>query len=118
MRAIHYAAPHSIEEAISLLQRIGSKARILAGGTDLIVQVGTGARDVDVIVDGKHIPELMELAFDSERGLTLGAAVPCYRVYEDPEIRRRYPGLVDATSIIGGTAIQGRASVGGRRWMA
>jgi len=113
MRALQYAAPHSIEEAISLLQQFGSKARILAGGTDLIVQVGAGARDVDVIVDGKHIPELMELAFDSERGLTLGAAVPCYRIYEDPEIRRRYPGLVDAISIIGGTAIQGRASVGG-----
>jgi carbon-monoxide dehydrogenase medium subunit len=113
MRAVQYASPHSKEEAILLLQEFGSKARILAGGTDLIVQVGAGARDVDVIVDGKRIPELMELAFDPERGLTLGAAVPCYRLYEDPEIRRRYPGLVDAASIIGGTAIQGRASVGG-----
>ena len=67
MRAIQYAAPQSLEEAISLLLQIGPKARILAGGTDLIVQVGTDARDVDVIVDGKHIPELMELAFDTER---------------------------------------------------
>jgi CO/xanthine dehydrogenase FAD-binding subunit len=113
MRAIQYAAPRSIEEAVVLLDQFGSKARILAGGTDLIVQVGAGARDVDVVVDGKRIPELMELTFDSERGLTLGAAVPCYRVYEDPEIRRRYPALVDAASLIGGTAIQGRASVGG-----
>jgi carbon-monoxide dehydrogenase medium subunit len=113
MRAIHYASPHSVEEAVSLLQQLGPKARILAGGTDLIVQAGAGARDVDAIVDGKRIPELMELAFDSERGLMLGAAVPCYRIYEDPEIRRRYPGLVDAASIIGGTAVQGRASVGG-----
>jgi CO/xanthine dehydrogenase FAD-binding subunit len=113
MRTLQYAAPPSLEEAVSLLQQFGSKARVLAGGTDLIVQASTGARDVEVMVDGKRIPELMELAFDSERGLTLGAAVPCYRIYEDPMIRRRYPGLVDAASIIGGTAIQGRASVGG-----
>lgn len=113
MRAIQYAAPHSVEEAVLLLQQTGSKARILAGGTDLIVQVGADAREVDVFVDGKRIRELMELSFDAERGLTLGAAVPCCRIYEDPEVRRHYPGLVDAVSIIGGTAIQGRASVGG-----
>jgi CO/xanthine dehydrogenase FAD-binding subunit len=113
MRAIQYAAPRSVEDAISLLQDIGPKARILAGGTDLIVQVGANARDVEVIVDAKHIPELMELAFDPDQGLTLGAAVPCCRIYEDPVLCRRYPGLVDAASIIGGTAIQGRASVGG-----
>ncbi len=113
MHAIQYAAPHSVEEAIVLLQKFGPKARILAGGTDLIVQVGAGARDVDVIVNGKHIAELMDLSFDSEQGLTLGASVPCYRFYEDPEVREHYPGLVDAASLIGGTAIQGRASVGG-----
>lgn len=113
MRAIQYAAPHSVEEAVSLLQQFGTKARILAGGTDLIVQVGTDARDVEVMVDGKRIPDLMELTFDAERGLTIGAAVPCYRLYENPAVRQLYPGLVDAASIIGGTAIQGRASLGG-----
>jgi carbon-monoxide dehydrogenase medium subunit len=113
MRAIQYAAPHTVEEAILLLQQFGSKARMMAGGTDLIIQVGAGARDVDVFVDGKRIRELMELTFDSERGLTLGAAVPCCHIYENPGIQRHYPGLVDATSIIGGTAIQGRASLGG-----
>ncbi len=113
MRAIQYAAPRSLGDAVAILQERGNKARILAGGTDLIVQVGEDARDVDVMVDGKHIPELMELSFDPEKGLTLGAAVPCYRIYEHPEIKKHYPGLVDSTSIIGGTGIQGRASVGG-----
>lgn len=113
MRAIQYAAPTSLGDAIVILQETGAKARILAGGTDLIVQVGEDARDVDVLVDGKHIPELMELSFDPARGLTLGAAVPCYRIYEHTEVRQHYPGLVDAASIIGGTGIQGRASVGG-----
>lgn len=113
MRAIQYAAPRSLDDAVAILQAVGAKARILAGGTDLIVQVGTDARDVEVFVDGKHIPELMEISFDTAKGLTLGAAVPCYRIYENPLIKQHYPALVDATSIIGGTGIQGRASVGG-----
>ncbi len=113
MRAIQYAAPKSLGDAVALLQSFGPKARILAGGTDLIVQVGADARDVDLFVDGKRIPELTALSFDPAQGLALGAAVPCYRIYEDAAVRKHYPGLVDAVSIIGGTAIQGRASVGG-----
>lgn len=113
MRAIQYAAPRSLSDAVAILQERGSKARILAGGTDLIVQVGENVRDVDTLVDGKHIPELMEISFDPITGLTLGAAVPCYRIYEHPEIQSHYSGLVDSASIIGGTGIQGRASIGG-----
>lgn len=113
MRAIQYAAPQSLDEAVTLLAEVGPKARILAGGTDIIVQVGSNARDVDMLVDGKRIPELMALSFDSAKGLTLGAAVPCYQIYENALAQKHYPGLVDAVSIIGGTAIQGRASVGG-----
>jgi CO/xanthine dehydrogenase FAD-binding subunit len=113
MHAIQYAAPRTLQDVLAILQEYGAKARILAGGTDLIVQAGMGTRDVDVFVDGKRIPELMHLAFDPVEGLTIGAAVPCYRIYEDPQISQRYPGLVDAVSIIGSTAIQGRASVGG-----
>ena len=113
MRAIQYAAPESIREAAALLGEFGARARVLAGGTDLIVQVREYVREIDVMVDGKQIPELMELSFDPEKGLTLGAAVPCYRIYSDPTVVRYYPGLIDAVSLIGGTAIQGRASVGG-----
>jgi CO/xanthine dehydrogenase FAD-binding subunit len=113
MRAIQYAAPTTIEEAVSILRDVGPSARVLAGGTDLIPQMNEHIRDVGVVVDGKRIPELMEMSFDPDRGLTLGAAVPCCRVYEDQTVQRVYAGLVDAASIIGGTAIQGRASIGG-----
>jgi carbon-monoxide dehydrogenase medium subunit len=113
MHAVQYAAPTTLADAIAILQDFGAKARILAGGTDLIVQVAADARPVDLFVDGKRIPELMELTFDAQEGLTLGAAVPCYRIYENADIQRHYPGLVDAASIIGSTGIQGRASIGG-----
>jgi carbon-monoxide dehydrogenase medium subunit len=113
VRDIQYAAPQSVTDAVAILNQFGNRARVLAGGTDLIVQVREHIRDVDVLVDGKQIPELMALSYSPDAGLSLGAAVPCYVVYGNPEAIRHYPGLVDAASIIGGTAIQGRASVGG-----
>ena len=113
MRPIQYAAPASVPDAIQILSQFGPRARVLAGGTDLIVQVREYAREVDVFVDGKGISELTQLSFSEDDGLTIGAAVPCYQLCGDPHVARRYPGLVDAAGIIGGTAIQGRASVGG-----
>lgn len=113
MREIQYAAPTSVSDAVALLSQFGSRARVLAGGTDLIVQMREHLREVDLVVDGKKIPELTALTFDSSTGLTLGAAVPCYEIYNNDTVKQHYAGLVDAASIIGGTGIQGRASVGG-----
>jgi CO/xanthine dehydrogenase FAD-binding subunit len=113
LRAIQYAAPTSISDAVSILTNIGARARVLAGGTDLIPQVNEYMRDVDVVVDCKRIPEVMELSFSSTNGLTIGAAVPCYRIYENRDVQSHYAGIADAASIIGSTGIQGRASLGG-----
>jgi carbon-monoxide dehydrogenase medium subunit len=113
VRPLRYARPESVQEAVAILDEIGPKARILAGGTDLIPQVNEYIRDADVFVDGKRIPELMELRFESDGTLLLGAAVPCYRFYADPRVCETFHGLVDAARIIGSTGIQGRASIGG-----
>jgi carbon-monoxide dehydrogenase medium subunit len=113
LQAFDYAAARSVEEAVSLLAQHGDQARVLAGGTDLIVQVREGRRKVAVIVDVKGIPELNQLSYDPQRGLLLGAAVPCHKIYGDAAIAEAYPGLIDAVSLVGGTAIQGRATVGG-----
>lgn len=114
MHWIDYASPHSVREAVDLLNDADGSARILAGGTDLLVQLRGGRfDDVDLVVDGKNIPELNEITYDPEGGLTLGAAVPCYRMYGNQAISRAYPGLIDSASLIGGTQIQGRASFGG-----
>ena len=61
----------------------------------------------------RTFPELTDVSFDPATGLTLGAAVPCYRTYTDAQVTSNYPALVDSTTIIGGIQIQGRASVGG-----
>lgn len=113
MKWIEFARPHSVEEAIALLTERGDRARPLAGGTDLIVQLRTGVHEPDHVVDIKMIPELNELIVCSETGLTLGAAVPCYRIYNDENLAAQYPAVIDSAAIIGGTQIQGRASFGG-----
>jgi CO/xanthine dehydrogenase FAD-binding subunit len=111
---IDYQSPHSIRGAVDLLNQAGDKARVLAGGTDLLVQLRGGRfNNVNLIVDGKNIPELNELSFDTQDGLTIGAAVPCYRIYGNRTVRNAYPGLIDSASLIGGTQIQGRATFGG-----
>ncbi len=113
MRDFAYITANTVSEAVTLLDEKGQSARILAGGTDLIVQVREARRDVDWMIDIKSIPEVNVLDYNADTGLTLGAAVECYKIYAVDEICDAYPGLVDATKIIGGTAIQGRAAVGG-----
>ena len=113
MKWIDYAAPTSIKETVGLLAQRGDKARLLAGGTDLLVQLRTGRLQPDLVVDVKGIPELNEVAYDSHTGLMVGAAVPCYKIYTNQAVASAYPGLIDAVSLIGGIQIQGRASLGG-----
>src|SRR3954453_11326738 len=113
LKDFSYAAPTSLKEAADMLAHANGKARVLAGGTDIIVQLREGLRDADLVVDVKKIPELMELSYSAGKGLRLGASVPCYRIYEHSEIAKAYPALVDATRIVGGWQIQSRASVGG-----
>jgi CO/xanthine dehydrogenase FAD-binding subunit len=112
MRDFDYAAPTTVAEAVQLLQAHKGAARPLAGGTDLIDQVRVGRLSPDLVVDIKKIPELTGIHF-SAKGLRIGAAVPCYRLYHDPEITAAYTALTDSAAIIGGIQVQSRASVGG-----
>jgi carbon-monoxide dehydrogenase medium subunit len=113
LKDFEYALAATIDEAVSLLAARGDRAKILAGGTDILVQLREGMREADLVLDIKKIPELMELSYSPERGLRLGAAVPCYRVYGNPQVAAAYPALADASQIIGGWQIQSRASIGG-----
>jgi CO/xanthine dehydrogenase FAD-binding subunit len=113
LQAFEYTAPKSLEEALFLLDEKSESSRVLAGGTDLLVQMRGGRWNVDRIVDVKHIPELNEISYTQGGELRIGASVSCCRIYEDSNIVSAFPGLIDAAGLIGGIQIQGRATLGG-----
>jgi CO/xanthine dehydrogenase FAD-binding subunit len=107
-----YVAPSTVDEAVAVLNEHGDRARPLAGGTDLLVKARANVWELDAVVDIKNIPELMDLKVGND-GLSIGAGVPCYQVYENDTIAADYPGIVDGASIIGGIQVQSRAGLGG-----
>jgi len=115
LKWIDFEKPNTVEDAVKLLSDSGGTARAMAGGTDLIVMLRVGHPRVnpDVVVDIKSIPELNELSYDANKGLTVGAAVECYKIYGDDNVNSHFSALNDSATLIGGTQIQGRASFGG-----
>ncbi|PYR40220.1 MAG: oxidoreductase [Acidobacteria bacterium] len=108
---MRYETPQSVGEAVRLMAA-DPDARVLAGGTDLLVQFRAGVRQPSAFVDVKRIPELMSITIDGQ-GLRLGAATAAAVIGEHVELRTLWPGLVEAVQLIGSTQIQGRGSVGG-----
>ncbi len=109
---MRYEAPDTVDAAIALLGGAAQGARVLAGGTDLLVQLRAGAIEPEVVVDIKHIDETRTIS-EEAGGFRVGAAVAGAELTEHPEVRRHFPGVVEAVDLIGSTQIQGRASMGG-----
>ncbi|MBT5265793.1 MAG: xanthine dehydrogenase family protein subunit M [Rhodospirillaceae bacterium] len=108
---MRYEAPGSVDEAVALLAS-DSDAKVLAGGTDLIVQMRSGLRKLGLVVDVKKIDELMSVSSDGG-AWTIGAAVSGAEMNENAALKKDWPGVVEAVDLIGSTQVQGRASAGG-----
>lgn len=113
MQDFDYTAPQTVEDVVAALQKNPGAAQVLSGGTDLLVQLREGRKSAALVVDIKRVAEVNQIVFDPEGGLILGAAAACSQVCQDARLHAAYPGLLDAVALIGGTQIQGRASVGG-----
>lgn len=113
MQAFGYVPANTIAEVSELLTINNGKARLLCGGTDLLVQLREFRATAELLIDVKRIPELISIQYDQDNGLWIGAAASCYQICHNESIKENYPGLVDAIRLIGGTQIQYRASVGG-----
>jgi len=111
MSSMEYHAPTTVGEACSLLGATAN-CRVLAGGTDLLVQMRGGLVQPACIIDIKAIPGIKDVDL-TQQGLTLGAAAPAQSITERQDIKGIYPGLVEAIDLIGSTQVQGRCSVGG-----
>jgi len=109
---MRYEAPESVEGAVALLVGAKGEARVLAGGTDLLVQMRADVVEPELIVDIKKIAETRAVT-EEKGGWRIGAAVTGAELKENARLKKIWPGVVEAANLIGSTQIQGRATLGG-----
>src|SRR5260221_6730533 len=107
-----YTAPTTVEEAVRALAGASGTAKLLSGGTDLLVQLRSGRAKPDLIVDIKKIPDIAGIR-ERNGGFVIGASTPGAVIGECEALRRAWPGVVEAANLIGSTQVQGRASLAG-----
>jgi CO/xanthine dehydrogenase FAD-binding subunit len=112
MSAMQYEAPGSLDEAVAILAKANGDARILAGGTDLLVQLRAGFIQPGLVIDIKKIAEMRAITAE-DGGFRIGAAVTGAELGEHADVKRAWPGFVEAMELVGSTQIQGRATPGG-----
>ncbi len=112
MGNLRYEAPDSLADAVTLLARANGAARVLAGGTDVIVQMQTELIEPELLVDIKKIPELRRITVE-RTGFRLGAAVTCMELIEHQGLAAAWPGVIDGVQLIGSVQVKGRATLGG-----
>ena len=113
MRAFDLYEPRSIEEACSLLAQFDDQAAVLAGGTDLLVELKTGIINLAYLVNLKKIPELDYITFDREKGLKIGALVTWTELLESELIATHYPVLIKAGEVMASSQIRNIATLAG-----
>jgi carbon-monoxide dehydrogenase medium subunit len=112
MPRVNYTAPSTVDEAVSILAGSTGLAKVLSGGTDLLVQMKSGRMKPEMIVDTKRIPELIGIREEGNAYL-IGAATPGVMLSSNQALEHAYPGIVEGADLIGSTQIQGRASLAG-----
>ena len=112
MTSLSYAAPTSVDDAVKLLAGASGLAKVLSGGTDLLVQLRSGRLKPELIVDTKKIPGIIGIR-EENGGFVVGAATPGAVVEAHAGMNKAWPGVVEALDLIGSTQVQGRCSLAG-----
>src|SRR5262245_25830758 len=99
-----YTAPTTVEEAVRALAGASGVAKVLSGGTDLLVQLRSGRAKPDLIVDIKRIPDMSGIR-ERDGGFALGAATSGAVIGEHAGLRQAWPGVVEAANLIGSTQV-------------
>lgn len=113
MRPFELYQPTSAAEAIVLLTRHGTRASLLAGGTDLLVEIKENIRAPDVVIDAKHIPGLRDLSVSADGGLRFGALVTAREIETSAAVKASYRGLWQAVRELGSIQVRNRATIAG-----
>jgi aerobic carbon-monoxide dehydrogenase medium subunit len=113
MKRFEYFEPKTLDDAVSLLSLYDGKANVLAGGTDLLVEIKEHVRQPDYVINIKKIANVDHLHYDAKEGLRFGALVTARDIEISPVVREKYPALSQAASEIGSIQIRNRATVAG-----
>ncbi len=113
MKPFEYYEPASLAEASDLLRRLGKDASIIAGGTDLLVEMKEELRSVLHLVNIKKIPNLRDFTYDPAAGLRFGALVTVREIETSPHVIGNYPNLAKAVSLLGSVQVRNRATIVG-----
>ncbi len=113
MARFEYLEARTLRQAISLLQRYGDQARLVAGSTDFLVRWRQGAWQTRYVINLQHIPALQRVSYSARSGLRLGALVTLQTLETHPDIRRHYPALATGATSFAGVQIRNLATVGG-----
>ena len=113
MHRFTYYAPQTLDEAVTLLKERGDGVKLLAGGTDLLVQMKEAGLHPSSVVSLHALPELRDIEFDEGQGLRVGAGVPLADVASFPAVRERYGALADGAGIVGSVQTRNMATLGG-----
>ncbi len=112
MTDLRYEAPDNLDAAIVLLSGAKGPTRLLAGGTDIIVQMETDLIEPELIVDIKRIPALKGIASENG-GFRVGAATSGMQICDHKAFAAAWPGVIEGVKLIGSIQVKGRASMGG-----
>lgn len=110
MRRFEYFEPGTLDEARRLLSAGG---QVLAGGTDLLVEIKEQLRRVDRVVNIKKIPGMDALSYDTRGGLRIGALVTAREIELSPFVSEKYPNLIQAVRELGSIQVRNRATIVG-----
>jgi len=110
---LQYLEPRSMEEALSLLLRHKDAAKVMAGGTDVLVQLKKGKVSPGYIINVKAVPGQDVIAYDEDEGLRIGALATIRSIEASPVIRQKFGLLAQAASELGTPQVRNRATIGG-----
>ena len=113
MRPFEYFEPSTLPEAVSLLERFNGRACILAGGTDLLVEIKERIRLPDHVINIKKVPGLNHLTYDPDGGLKIGSLATLREVERSSVVIEKYAGLYQAARELGSIQVRNRATVAG-----
>ena len=113
MARFGYLEPHSLDEALGMLDEHGDRARLVAGSTDFLVRWRTGSWRPEIVVCMQHVPGLDGLRFNDDDGLSIGAMVTVQDIEQDATVRSRYPALAAGAAAFAGVQVRNLATIVG-----